>query len=54
MNLSTESIKALSFLRSFVRKLVAGKIEITVFGTWDTKMGEYGMSLYWREKEEKK
>jgi len=51
MKLSTETMKALSFLRSFVRKIVAGKIEISVFGTWDTRMGEHGMSLYWREKE---
>jgi len=42
--------KALSFLRSFIRKMVKGRVEITTFGFWKTGARSFGLSLYWREK----
>lgn len=44
--------RALTFLRSLIRKMIKGKIEIVTFGVWDAGVsGSYGLSFYWREKE---
>ena len=46
--------KTVSFLKTFIRKVLNGKFQVISFGFWSCgQKGKYGLSLYWNNNEEK-
>lgn len=44
--------KALIFLKVLAKKIEAGKIQVETFGQWPIGEGKFGLSAYWRTKED--